>query len=253
MKSWETKKGGRTCYVQVTPYEVVVGSHSGSGHSDNAATCSHQELLDGTHQGTIRHEHGDRILQEVIAAVVASFEDPETLLRWTEEHAQAERWKALPTDERLRAFLEDPEERGISSYGKGEGPFVSFLTLGSVSLRVDGSHAVFTVPGRPPREHTLPGNHSALLVAGTRFYVAAQHALIFDAFGDLVASTGPYEESLALARRLRISDVLRRGDEAVFLYRNFANEGAPVDEVVGREGALRLDPDTAEPSWLPRN
>jgi ankyrin repeat protein len=65
-RNWEKTSGSRVDYLQITPYEVVIGSHWGTAASDNATARSHQEFLAGDLQSVARQTFGDEILAEVI-------------------------------------------------------------------------------------------------------------------------------------------------------------------------------------------
>ena len=69
MHRWENVQGVLVRYAEVGEREVVVGSHSGSGHSDFAGACSHEEFLGGRLQDAVRADHGDAVLAEMIAIV----------------------------------------------------------------------------------------------------------------------------------------------------------------------------------------
>lgn len=65
----ERRTSKRVDYVNVYKTHVEVGCHFGSGHTDNAGTCSFEEFLDGKWQDDIKKTFGDQVLGEVIAAL----------------------------------------------------------------------------------------------------------------------------------------------------------------------------------------
>ena len=67
--SWETIEGARTSYVEVQGPNMLVGAHSGSGHTDSAATCTREEFLNGRFHSAVRSDHGEAVLQEIITAL----------------------------------------------------------------------------------------------------------------------------------------------------------------------------------------
>jgi|GEM_PF-2833691 len=67
--SWETVEGSRTSYVEAQGPNILVGAHSGSGHTDSAGTCSREEFLNGRFHSTVRSDHGEAVLQEIITAL----------------------------------------------------------------------------------------------------------------------------------------------------------------------------------------
>jgi len=70
--SWERTREGVTYYVSVEPTQVVVGEHRGSGHTDNAGTCSHAEFVGGRWHDHIRTNMGARTLSEILAALASA-------------------------------------------------------------------------------------------------------------------------------------------------------------------------------------
>lgn len=58
-------------YIHLTPTEVVVGSHYGSGHTDNAGSCSHAAFRAGQYHDVVRRDHGEEVLAEVMQALGA--------------------------------------------------------------------------------------------------------------------------------------------------------------------------------------
>jgi hypothetical protein len=67
--SWEISKGGQTCYVYLNDREVIAGSHWGSGHTDNAGSCTHEAFLAGEFHDVIRSDFDEDTLQEIVEAV----------------------------------------------------------------------------------------------------------------------------------------------------------------------------------------
>ncbi|MCP5099845.1 MAG: hypothetical protein GY943_30180 [Chloroflexi bacterium] len=44
---WENKQGNAIHYVHLTADGIVIGSHMGSGHTDNASSSDYAEFLNG--------------------------------------------------------------------------------------------------------------------------------------------------------------------------------------------------------------
>src|SRR3989338_523351 len=100
-------------YCQVTAYEVVVGSNpGGTGHTDNAGACSHADFLRGQYQDLIRHDLGEEVLQEVIAAVKATATDSEFERRRDEDATMWVAWEKIPVDLSLAGLVENAEDHG---------------------------------------------------------------------------------------------------------------------------------------------
>lgn len=68
-KSWETFDGQKTYYFDVSPSEVVVGEHRGTGQSDHAGSCSPEEFRAGRFQSMVLGRHGKAALLEALAIV----------------------------------------------------------------------------------------------------------------------------------------------------------------------------------------
>jgi len=64
---WEKKSAGTTYYLQILDGMIIeAGSHRGSGHTDNAGTCTIEEFLDGTFKDIVRNNMGEDIINEII-------------------------------------------------------------------------------------------------------------------------------------------------------------------------------------------
>ena len=69
---WERTRDGTTYYVSIEATQVLVGEHSGSGHSDNAGTCSHAEFVAGRWHAHVKANLGSGVLSEVLAALAVA-------------------------------------------------------------------------------------------------------------------------------------------------------------------------------------
>ena len=67
--SWEARSGGRTDYLSVERHYVILGEHYGSGHTDNAGRCTHDEFLGGRWHAEICERFGKRVLAQALEAV----------------------------------------------------------------------------------------------------------------------------------------------------------------------------------------
>ena len=74
--AWERKNGRFTDYVRLDYQQVVVGSHAGSGQTDNASACGYDEFLNGRFHAHIRTHFDEATLTAVIAAVESSQTHP---------------------------------------------------------------------------------------------------------------------------------------------------------------------------------
>ena len=71
MTYWERTRGAVTYYVSIEARHVVVGDHRGSGHTDNAGTCTHAEFRSGRWHDHITTNMGPQVLSEILAALAA--------------------------------------------------------------------------------------------------------------------------------------------------------------------------------------
>ncbi len=70
--SWERKDGRITHYIHLNYLQVVVGSHAGSGHTDNASACGYDAFVDGRFHSHILTYFDEGVLTAVLAAVQAA-------------------------------------------------------------------------------------------------------------------------------------------------------------------------------------
>lgn len=106
MSRWSRRNGRGERYVVVEPWQVVVGEHHGSGHTDHAGTCSHLEFWSGTYQDLVREHFDEATLQRVLALVEDPDRDPELRRRRAKDRALADRWAELPELAELLAAVD---------------------------------------------------------------------------------------------------------------------------------------------------
>ena len=69
-RSWSKPRKPRgESYLQLTPRQVIVGAHSGSGMTDSAGSCSHEAFLQGRFHDVVLAEFGASVLAEVLQAL----------------------------------------------------------------------------------------------------------------------------------------------------------------------------------------
>jgi hypothetical protein len=95
--TWETTNGEKTSYTRIEA-DIVMGSHSGSGHTDSAGSCSREAFLNGQFHDTIRSDHGPAVLQEVL-----DFVGPKDL-----SHQDVKLGDGDDLRQRIRLFLAGP-------------------------------------------------------------------------------------------------------------------------------------------------
>lgn len=64
---WEREQDGTTHYASLGPDGLLIGSHGGSGHSDNAGSCTVAEFLAGNLHEAARAGLGEQALAAMIA------------------------------------------------------------------------------------------------------------------------------------------------------------------------------------------
>jgi len=106
--SWERTEGRRVHYAQLTAREVIVGSHAGSGHTDDAGSCTHEEFLAGRFHDVVRASLGAEALAELLAAVRAAPDDPAFAATLGEVVKLRRMLAAIPQEPSLPALLAGP-------------------------------------------------------------------------------------------------------------------------------------------------
>lgn len=69
MSSWEAQEGKRTFYIHIQGGQVVIGSHYGSGHTDNAGVYTPAQILAGEWDAHITRHFPGGTLAQVRAAL----------------------------------------------------------------------------------------------------------------------------------------------------------------------------------------
>jgi hypothetical protein len=251
--SWKKNEGGQTHYCHVGPRRVEVGSHHGSGHSDNASTCSHQEFLQGRFHNIIRDAFGARVLSNVIKAVKGIVLLPEVIEQLETEKKQLENWRKMPVNQSLKQLALDADEDGHDNYANG--PRRSTV----VYLNADVKLVVHQPPTRSyllysdkTRKHVKlwPGS---LIGHGGFAYLVALHLYVYDVNGDCKFSTESLTRTHGIGRRFPVRNVLRKGDTILAVYENHALWDDPsTGEVLGRDGLLEVDKEKGIVGWCIR-
>ncbi len=137
--SWEIVNNGRTNYVYVERNQVVVGSHYGSGMTDNAGTCTHKEFLEGRFQNLIYQDFGQEVLDEVIKAVKKAPIYPEFQKQQRKIQGMKDFLDSIPINERLKDFINDTKTiNGYSFYGN-QGGYKTLIKSYTVTLFYDST------------------------------------------------------------------------------------------------------------------
>jgi len=244
--SWEKTKSGRTDYCHVLIRRVELGSHHGSGQSDNAGFCTHQEFLEGRFQAEIRDIFSAGILRSVVAAVNWIGRQPDVIEHLQLEAKQLENWQKIPIEQSLNLIASEANEDGYrDNYGTGPNKttvvhltdkvklVAGRNTKKSYLLKADGSKVVVPVWSSPIIGH------------GGFAYCACSHLYIIDVNANFSFDTRSMTQShgLGLGQRFRISNIIRKGDQVLAEYRSHDWFEDPSSmEVMGRSGLLQLEP-----------
>ncbi len=253
-RSWERRRGAWVHYVHVDDHQVVVGSHAGSGHTDNATTASHAEFLAGRHAELVRGEHGDAVLAEIRATVTGTAAAWPGSPRQLQEQRRLDFLASLPEapDLAVMATAEGTVDGG-SAYGN-DGGCRTRVASDSRTLVIDqGVGELLDSDGRPIADIRLEGGSSAVVDLEDHFFV--EHF-------DNVAVIGPdgavlwdsYEgvgDHIIFGSQLRITGLYRHGRTVFARYRWFSGEHPPGLLELGPRGGFvgvaigrRDDPDT---------
>lgn len=222
---WESTHGPRVVYAQVTAREVIVGQHSGSGHTDSAGVCSHAEFLAGRFQDIVRADLGEACLQEILAAIRDAPNDLAFAAQRARLRAVQAMLAAVPTDPSLPALLDAPEV--IAGHWRLYHGCPITLEAADASLSIDRElHAVVHPQSGPAVTHTLPGYVSGAVFAAGVWVLNVGGVLAFDPLG---RRRSP--EALAAdpwGTMLRGWDVYAVGARVLFAYTWFdAQDGDP--------------------------
>lgn len=69
MSSWEAKDGNTTHYMQLQGDSVLIGSHAGSGHTDNAGVVDAASIQSGSWDAHIKRHFGEAALAQIKTAL----------------------------------------------------------------------------------------------------------------------------------------------------------------------------------------
>ena len=175
--SWEKIKGPRTEYVDVTRNQVIVGHHYGTGMSDTAGSCSHQEFLEGRFQDLILERFGEIVLQEVIKTVRKASIYPPFLEQKKEIKQLRQYLDAIPIDLNLKKLNQNPNIiNGFSFYGNNGG-YKTIIESDTATLFFDSERG-YIEKGSERIRLELPGHGSAVVELHDLFYIIIDQNLV---------------------------------------------------------------------------
>ena len=215
--SWETHVGGTTHYIQVNALEVVVGSHGGSGHTDQAGAVLHDEFLSGQFPDLIRRDFGPDVLAEVLEAIHAAATHPPFIAQ-REHRARLQAFlDAIPIDPGLNALPRWPDtEHGYRHYGNAGG-YKTIVHSDTLTLTTEKQQAILehTTTGEIIASLVLPGHISDVVPLADHFYLLSRDDMtVIAPDGSLAAAPG----SGFFGAELRLGRVYRHGSTIAYSY-----------------------------------
>ncbi len=216
--NWEKQLDKTTHYIHIDHTSIVFGSTLGSGHTDNAASASYADFLDGRFHADIRHVFGETILEEVIAAVLNANTDPIFSTQNEKERALLETLNAIPLDARLARLVADPTvENGGLNYGNAGG-YKTILKSDTLTLTYERDKGTLTPnAGGSPIDVSFPGHGSAAVALSDHFYIVVSDGLAILTPKGKVIQPGPR----LFGETLRIGYIYRYENVIFFSYRWF--------------------------------
>ena len=215
--SWETYTNGTTHYIQINAQELVVGSHSGSGHTDNAGAVRHAEFLQGQYHDLIRTQFGPEVLAEVIEAVHAAATHPPFLTQREHQAKLHAFLDAIPLDPTLNDLARWPDtEHGYGHYGNAGG-YKTIVHSDTLTLTTERDQAILetTVSGDTIATLKLPGHISDVVALVDHFYLLVSNNMaVIAPDGSLAAAP----DSAIFGSELRLGRLHRHNNTIVYQY-----------------------------------
>jgi hypothetical protein len=221
--SWERQDDRITHYIRITHWQVIVGSHAGSGHTDNASACGYDEFVDGRFHTHILAHFDEGVLTAVLAAVQAAQTYPPFIAKRDKTAVAHAFLESIPIDPTLADFPRHPDtENGATNYGNGGG-YKTILRSDTVTLTVERNEG-FVMPNEGSEKQalrhssvqafTLPGHASSTVALHDHFYL-----VVSDAYA-IVTPDGAVltQERPIFGTFLRINAVYRLEDTVCFGY-----------------------------------
>ncbi|MBD3338804.1 MAG: hypothetical protein GF353_06840 [Candidatus Lokiarchaeota archaeon] len=225
---WERYKGRQHYYVYVTYKEVVVGHDYGTGMSDSAGACSHQDFLDGKFQGLIFERFGQDTLTEVIYAVNNTYKNPDHMEKRKEIARLKNYLDNIPPNPSLRNLINKGDTKnGFRNYGNAGG-YKTIVFSDSCKIVYESSEGYIELDNGERYIFTLLGHGSACVALDNHFYVIDGDFNVISPKGKIVFSTfrEDYKKRI-FGSHLRIGNVFRYNDIIFFSYNWFNNDFSP--------------------------
>ncbi len=196
-----------------------MGSHSGSGHTDTASTCSYANFLAGHFNAEILRIFGADVLDDVRSSVCNAESDP--LFGRRAERSLLDALSATPLDARLAGLLgSPPTEKGSLNYGNAGG-YKTLLRSDTLTLTLERDAGFLTPRAGGERiNFQLPGFASDTVAWQDHFYTIVHSDIA------IITPTGKVitEKDSIFGDDLRIITVNRWDNIIVYAYRWFQNQ-----------------------------
>ena len=213
--NWERQDGRVTHYIRIRHWQVIVGSHAGSGHTDNASACEYEVFLNGRFHPHILAHFDKAVLTAVIAAVQFAQTYPSFIAKRDKTAAAYAFLERIPIAPTLADLPRHPDtENGATNYGNGGG-YKTILHSDTVTLTVERHEGfVMANEGGEKRPFTLPGHASSAVALQDHFYL-----VVSDAYAIITPDgTVLTQERNIFGTFLRINAVYRREGTICFGY-----------------------------------
>jgi hypothetical protein len=212
---WNTNHNGIPHFIVVTANEVVIGS--GSGHSENAVSCTHAEFLEGAHQNLILSDFDADVLAEVIESVKVAPTYPPFQEQRDKIAARRAFLNTIPFDQMLAGLHDHPAtEQGFKNYSNVGGYRVKSDTM---TLTVDRANGFVALNDSetPQYPFELLGFAFGVVALRDHFYlvVSGSYAVI-GSYGQALDAPDPIHG--IFGAELRINRVYRHGETIFFSY-----------------------------------
>ncbi|MBN1409216.1 MAG: hypothetical protein JW969_00130 [Spirochaetales bacterium] len=246
--SWVKQTGNRTEYVDVHFNSVVVGHNYGTGMSDIAGSCTHEEFLNGRFQGLVAERFGDEVLAEVILAVKSTGENPEHNKKRDEIRQLLDFLETIPEDPALRNLHRHQDTiSGRDIYGNISG-YKSMIESDTTVFIFEGTRGEIRHKREPGKIvfklnffcTCCVENHDVYYMTGS------EHFHVVSPEGKILFTTQKEKlEDEKFGSYLRIGNVYKNGGIIFFSYRWFYGDRNPglirYEQRKGLAGRVEID------------
>lgn len=227
--SWERTEGRRTYYILVHYNEIVVGSHYGTGMSDNAGSCSHEAFLEGEFQDLVLENFDQAILDEVIFAIKHTHEN----VYHNEKRTEIERLKSyietIPIDKTLLELKNHPDTiDGSNTYGN-KGHYKSYIESDTTTFFYSSTKGHITSKETSEVVNLKWKFHASSCVElhDTYYLIGNDNLQVISKEGEIIYSSERDIERDIFGSTIRISRVFKNEETIFISYWTFDKENLP--------------------------